>query len=292
VTFVSWAAVEVPRYLFYAMNLYMKRVPTPLFFLRYNLFMVLYPSGISGPWRRLQFCTQGVTSRCFCSVPGEILQMVSALPDLTRLSYKLTLSLLGLYVPAGPFMIMNMFGQRKRASKARAEADKAASGSNGPAKVALDGLQFPESGDGDRSTTVAGKTIFAASIAAISPEDAKAVIAEKNWRFGYAKHVVKNVELSLKTPEASIAVAKAGLESAMSSFDFIRDGKSMKLKDAMAAITGGFETGVVKGTKPKPQPKLVVPYKGTDLTEGALLEQLNKCVTVPLVASNDVGLWR
>lgn len=44
----SWALVEVPRYLFYAANLVMKRVPYPLFFLRYNLFMVLYPSGITG----------------------------------------------------------------------------------------------------------------------------------------------------------------------------------------------------------------------------------------------------
>ena len=40
--------MEVPRYLFYACNLFMKKVPTPLFFLRYNLFMALYPSGISG----------------------------------------------------------------------------------------------------------------------------------------------------------------------------------------------------------------------------------------------------
>ncbi len=44
----SWALVEVPRYIFYAVNLFTKNVPYPLFFLRYNLFMVLYPSGISG----------------------------------------------------------------------------------------------------------------------------------------------------------------------------------------------------------------------------------------------------
>ena len=44
----SWACVEVPRYLFYAVNLFTEVVPYPLFFLRYNLFMVLYPSGITG----------------------------------------------------------------------------------------------------------------------------------------------------------------------------------------------------------------------------------------------------
>ncbi len=46
----SWACVEVPRYTFYAVNLFMDVVPLPLFFLRYNLFMVLYPSGITGTY--------------------------------------------------------------------------------------------------------------------------------------------------------------------------------------------------------------------------------------------------
>ncbi|KAK1929126.1 Very-long-chain (3R)-3-hydroxyacyl-CoA dehydratase hpo-8 [Phytophthora citrophthora] len=43
----SWGLVEVPRYSFYALNLY-NAVPGFLFFLRYHLFMVLYPSGVLG----------------------------------------------------------------------------------------------------------------------------------------------------------------------------------------------------------------------------------------------------
>ncbi len=43
----SWALVEVPRYAFYAMNL-LGSVPYPLFWLRYSLFAVLYPTGITG----------------------------------------------------------------------------------------------------------------------------------------------------------------------------------------------------------------------------------------------------
>jgi len=43
----SWGLVEVPRYLFYAMNL-VNNVPYPLFWLRYSLFAVLYPTGITG----------------------------------------------------------------------------------------------------------------------------------------------------------------------------------------------------------------------------------------------------
>mmetsp|Transcript_21035 Transcript_21035/g.20372 ORF Transcript_21035/g.20372 Transcript_21035/m.20372 type:complete len:171 (-) Transcript_21035:25-537(-) len=43
----SWALVEVPRYMFYAFNL-MDAVPYSLFWLRYSLFGVLYPTGITG----------------------------------------------------------------------------------------------------------------------------------------------------------------------------------------------------------------------------------------------------
>lgn len=43
----SWALVEVPRYAFYAMNL-LGSVPYPLFWLRYSLFAILYPTGITG----------------------------------------------------------------------------------------------------------------------------------------------------------------------------------------------------------------------------------------------------
>lgn len=43
----SWALVEVPRYLFYAVNIMMEP-PFPLFWLRYSLFAILYPTGITG----------------------------------------------------------------------------------------------------------------------------------------------------------------------------------------------------------------------------------------------------
>jgi very-long-chain (3R)-3-hydroxyacyl-CoA dehydratase len=43
----SWSLVEVPRYLFYALNL-IDAVPYFLFWLRYSLFAILYPTGITG----------------------------------------------------------------------------------------------------------------------------------------------------------------------------------------------------------------------------------------------------
>ena len=49
---LSWASVEVPRYLFYVFAILTgdatKKTPFPLFWLRYSLFAILYPTGITG----------------------------------------------------------------------------------------------------------------------------------------------------------------------------------------------------------------------------------------------------
>ena len=44
----SWSLVEVPRYLFYIVKTLNIPMPTWLLFLRYNLFYILYPTGITG----------------------------------------------------------------------------------------------------------------------------------------------------------------------------------------------------------------------------------------------------
>ncbi len=64
----SWALVEVPRYLFYALNI-MKMVPYPLFWLRYSLFAILYPTGITGElgctWVAAKYLYETYPQVCF-----------------------------------------------------------------------------------------------------------------------------------------------------------------------------------------------------------------------------------
>ncbi|CAM9677997.1 unnamed protein product [Ectocarpus fasciculatus] len=106
----SWACVEIPRYLFYTFGV-LKSSPYPLFYLRYSLFAVLYPTGIA----------------------GEVMTMLAGLPDLKNAQdtlrlgvgpvsvsgYIVTLALLAVYVPGGPYMYMNMVGNRRSAFKKR-----------------------------------------------------------------------------------------------------------------------------------------------------------------------------
>lgn len=104
----SWSLVEVPRYAFYAMNA-IGWVPSPLFFLRYHLFMLLYPTGCS----------------------GELLSMWNTVPYLVKSgAYAITLpnrfnfscSLLSImygtmfaYLAGLPVMYSHMLKQRNRA---------------------------------------------------------------------------------------------------------------------------------------------------------------------------------
>ena len=107
---LSWATVEVPRYLYYAWSLASpSTLPYALTWLRYSLFLVLYPSGIT----------------------GELLCIAHALPYLAAHPSLLSLSMpnklnfafsfhyavllvLALYVPGSPLMISTMWAQRKK----------------------------------------------------------------------------------------------------------------------------------------------------------------------------------
>jgi very-long-chain (3R)-3-hydroxyacyl-CoA dehydratase len=98
---ISWATVEVPRYSFYAANLF-GMAPYWLLWLRYSLFAVLYPTGIS----------------------GELLQIWSVLREKLAATKKdvkdmlfiaVTLVAAAAYIPGSPFMYRHMLTQRHKA---------------------------------------------------------------------------------------------------------------------------------------------------------------------------------
>ena len=47
---------------------------------------------------------------------------------------------------------------------------------------------------------------MAMSVLKSDPNAAVACLKEKNWRFGYTKHFVENVAVSLKTPAMALKV--------------------------------------------------------------------------------------
>ena len=107
---LSWCFVEVPRYLFYALNI-MDASPFLLTWIRYSLFFILYPTGISGEvlsmWKSLSF---------FENNPDYSV----VLPNKWNVSvsvYATLLIFLVVYVWGSPTMYGHMMKQRSKALK-------------------------------------------------------------------------------------------------------------------------------------------------------------------------------
>lgn len=266
---ISWCLAEIPRYLFYMFNLAFGAIPFPLFWWRYSAFMLLYPTGIS----------------------GEIFQIIESLPFWGNVMWARILRIiLVLYLPGSPFMIGNMWGNRKSAFKKR----KAAANPQ-PMK----GLVWPVTNDktGERSTSKTNKDIWVEAVGAVDPKAQAAARKEKNWRYGYVRHVEANVRASLQSPKAALQVAEAGLEAAQKKFEFVRDGVTTSLKEAMDTYTDGtIEKFVInkKGgssASSKTKAELKVAYAGKVGTPYYLSKQNRKNEIQGKELSEQLNTW-
>lgn len=248
----AWSITEVIRYTSYALKLLDIEIK-PLTFLRYTLFIVLYPAGVTGELSCLFASGWPLWAK-----------------DLAILTY-----LVGF-----PPLYFHMWAQRKKVLNPRKP-------------LPIDGVQWPEvenkrTGKVDRSSTSTSKAVFAAAVAGVSQEAKVAIESTKNWRHGYPKHVIKNVELSCNSEADCLKIARAGLEKAHSLFTFVRNGRETSLKDAMKeADESVFVTRELKGNSALDDSDLVIPYKcftqgkgapQINLKGGELIDQLDEWV--------------
>lgn len=147
----------------------------------------------------------------------------------------------------------------------------------------LSGIAFPAGADGRRSTLAAGREVVAAALAAVSPEAARAALAERNWHEGYMPHVRRAVELGLADAQAARAIARAGLASLHDRFDFIRGGEILPLRTAMERPGAGAFGAVTIEGRGQARPELVVPYRGQTLRGDDLRRRLDAWVAAGTV---------
>lgn len=103
----AWCITEVIRYSFYLGSL-VQYTPFPLQFLRYTLFIVLYPMGVTGELLSVYSSLPHIRERGILSIP---------LPNVANLSfdyYSVLLFVMLLYVPFFPQLYLHMFSQRKK----------------------------------------------------------------------------------------------------------------------------------------------------------------------------------
>jgi very-long-chain (3R)-3-hydroxyacyl-CoA dehydratase len=217
-TLVTWSIAELIRYSFYLFNtIDPKIVPFPIVWLRYTGFIVLYPIGVAGEMISA-YLTLPLIRKGMCpSFEGLMTECPAGFE--TFLYFFLFQYLWGL-----PLLYTTMLGERKKRLYPK------------PAPK-LQGVVFPLTKKGDRSTTPTAKEIFGAALEAVDKQAAEKVRKEKNWRFGYNKHIVNNLLAAAKSEAAALKIAQAGIDAMYKNFDFIAaDGTSLKFEEALKKV--------------------------------------------------------
>eukprot|EP00516_Mucochytrium_quahogii_P010839 CAMPEP_0203772464 /NCGR_PEP_ID=MMETSP0099_2-20121227/4055_1 /ASSEMBLY_ACC=CAM_ASM_000209 /TAXON_ID=96639 /ORGANISM=" , Strain NY0313808BC1" /LENGTH=495 /DNA_ID=CAMNT_0050670063 /DNA_START=83 /DNA_END=1567 /DNA_ORIENTATION=- len=135
----------------------------------------------------------------------------------------------------------------------------------------MSGVNFPVDDTGKRSTTTPAKTIWCGAFEGCSDQLVSGIREEQNWRHKYGDHVYELTKESLKSPEASIKVAENGLKAVYETFDFVRDGESCKLAQAMEKYTD------------------TTPMTGFVESKGETQVDLEKAVSIPFDSNNYSG---
>ena len=146
------------------------------------------------------------------------------------------------------------------------------------ARTVIEGVAFPEGGDGRRSTSATGRAVFADSIRNVDPTLAARIEHTSDWRGGYIGPLRDIVTDAAMTPEAALTISRDGLESAHRRFVFARGGEQLPLWEAMRRWDRpGFGSVTVRGNIP-PEPELTLPYRGRRLFGDDLRHQVDTWV--------------
>lgn len=146
------------------------------------------------------------------------------------------------------------------------------------ARSMIEGVAFPEGGDGRRSTTATGRAVFADSIRSIDPALAARIEHTSDWRSGYIGPLRDIVTAAAMTPDAALAISRDGLESAHRRFTFARGSEQLPLWEAMRRWEQpAFGSVTVRGVIPA-ESELTLPYRGRRLFGDDLRRQVDSWV--------------
>lgn len=147
-----------------------------------------------------------------------------------------------------------------------------------PVARVADGVAFPAGGDGRRSTSATGRSIFADCIRDVDPQVAARIEHTSDWRSGYMGPLRDISLASAMDPQAALSVSRHGLESAHRRFVFVREGEQLALWEAMRRWTAPrFGSVTVRGTIPR-ETSLSLPYRGRRLFGDDLRRQVDAWV--------------
>jgi hypothetical protein len=138
------------------------------------------------------------------------------------------------------------------------------------------GVVFPLSKDGKRSTSALGKAVVADALRPVDPSGARGAEEEPNWRSGYLVHFRRLVEAGLSSKADALSVARDGLGSLHARMRVSWPDDAETGLDAVlsAPARAAFATLAVAGGGPR-ETELTLPYRGEQLRGDALARQLD-----------------
>jgi hypothetical protein len=139
------------------------------------------------------------------------------------------------------------------------------------------GVVFPVSADGRRSTSAVGQAVVADALRPADPVGAQQAERETTWRAGYLAHFRRLVEAGLRSPEAAVAVADAGLTSLRQRLEVAEAPGTTLESWAGSSTAEPLETVELKG-RGVVERQLSVPFHGQRLRGDALHDQLDTWV--------------
>lgn len=138
-----------------------------------------------------------------------------------------------------------------------------------------EGVVFPLSADGRRSTSALGRAVVADALRPVDPVGAVGAEQETNWRSGYLIHFRRLVEAGLASNAAALSIARDGVGSLHARMRVTRPGGAETGLDALlsAPAQASFATLSVPGTGQR-ETELALPYQGERLRGDALARRL------------------
>jgi hypothetical protein len=143
-----------------------------------------------------------------------------------------------------------------------------------------EGVVFPLSPDGRRSTSVLGRAVVADALRPVDPVGALGTEQETNWRSGYLIHFRRLLEAGLASKAAALSIARDGLGSLHARMQVRWPGGAETELDALlsAPALASFATLSVPGAGQR-ETELSLPYHGERLHGDALARQLETWVS-------------
>lgn len=137
------------------------------------------------------------------------------------------------------------------------------------------GIAFPPGPDGQPSSRLAGTRIMGAALVALDRSHADDALRETHWRHAYPRHFRRLVEGGMRSPQAALASARAGLGAVWDTLRFVTPDGTCTLRESLAMPQPSLHAATLHGRGDARPTRWHVPYRGQILEGSALAARID-----------------